>query len=71
MPRSSSRLALEPPASRALAATRLEESFRRTEGAVTPTARRFLADNLKEYIEKPFDAANLRAIVQRHLRANN
>ncbi|MDP1889557.1 MAG: PAS domain S-box protein [Gemmatimonadaceae bacterium] len=39
-----------------------------TGGAFTPTAQQFLADRSIEYIEKPFDSANLRAIVQRHLR---
>jgi CheY-like chemotaxis protein len=41
-----------------------------TGGAFTPNAQRFLSDNAREYIEKPFDTANLRAIVQRHLRTN-
>jgi CheY-like chemotaxis protein len=41
-----------------------------TGGAFTPAAQSFLSDGTKEYIEKPFDSANLRAIVQRHLRAN-
>jgi len=41
-----------------------------TGGAFTPTAQRFLSDGAKEYIEKPFDSANLRAIIQRHLRSN-
>ena len=40
-----------------------------TGGAFTPSAQRFLADSAIEYIEKPFDSSNLRAIVQRHLRA--
>jgi len=31
---------------------------------------RAVADGTVEYIEKPFDAVNLRAIVQRHLRGN-
>ncbi len=39
-----------------------------TGGAFTESARTFLAEPPKEYIEKPFDSANLRAIVQRHLR---
>ncbi len=39
-----------------------------TGGAFTDSARAFLAEPPKEYIEKPFDAANLRAIVQRFLR---
>jgi CheY-like chemotaxis protein/anti-sigma regulatory factor (Ser/Thr protein kinase) len=39
-----------------------------TGGAFTDSARTFLAEPPKEYIEKPFDAANLRAIVQRYLR---
>jgi len=34
--------------------------------ACTPSARNLLADAL-EQVEKPFDNANLRAIVQRHL----
>jgi len=41
-----------------------------TGGAFTDEARRFLADSATEYIEKPFDSANLRAIIQRHLRAH-
>ncbi|MHB1862871.1 MAG: PAS domain S-box protein [Gemmatimonadaceae bacterium] len=40
-----------------------------TGGAFTPQARTFLSDPPKEYIEKPFDAGNLRAIVHRHLRS--
>ncbi len=39
-----------------------------TGGAFTPTARQFLAETPKEHIEKPFDVANLRAIVRRYLR---
>jgi len=39
-----------------------------TGGAFTASARTFLSEPPKEYIEKPFDAANLRAIVQRYLR---
>jgi CheY-like chemotaxis protein len=40
-----------------------------TGGAFTATARNFLSSQTaKEHIEKPFDAANLRAIVRRHLR---
>ena len=39
-----------------------------TGGAFTEKTRSFLSDIPKEHIEKPFDAANLRAIVQRHLR---
>ncbi|CAN5793667.1 hypothetical protein BH11GEM2_BH11GEM2_39000 [soil metagenome] len=39
-----------------------------TGGAFTARAQAFLTEPNKEYIEKPFDAANLRAIVQRHLR---
>jgi hypothetical protein len=39
-----------------------------TGGAFTPTARRFLSETPKEHIEKPFDSANLRAIVRRYLR---
>jgi PAS domain S-box-containing protein len=39
-----------------------------TGGAFTASAQAFLTEPNKEYIEKPFDAANLRAIVQRHLR---
>ena len=41
-----------------------------TGGAFTDEARRFLADSATEYVEKPFDSSNLRAIVQRHLRAH-
>jgi PAS domain S-box-containing protein len=37
-----------------------------TGGAFTPKARRFLSETPKEHIEKPFDPANLRAIVQRY-----
>lgn len=40
-----------------------------TGGAFTHQARSFLTDPPKEHIEKPFDAANVRAIVQRHLRS--
>jgi PAS domain S-box-containing protein len=40
-----------------------------TGGAFTPAAQAFLAEAAVEYIEKPFDSTNLRAIVQRHLRA--
>lgn len=39
-----------------------------TGGAFTELARRFLTDPPKEQIEKPFDAANLRAIVRRYVR---
>jgi signal transduction histidine kinase len=39
-----------------------------TGGAFTPKARHFLSDSPKEQLEKPFDPANLRAIIQRHLR---
>jgi len=39
-----------------------------TGGAFTDKARRFLSEPPKEHIEKPFDAGNLRAIVQRYLR---
>jgi PAS domain S-box-containing protein len=39
-----------------------------TGGAFTDEARRFLSEPPKEHIEKPFQAANLRAIVQRYLR---
>ena len=39
-----------------------------TGGAFTEKARSFLSDMPKEHIEKPFDAANLRAIVRRYLR---
>jgi PAS domain S-box-containing protein len=39
-----------------------------TGGAFTERARRFLTETPKEQIEKPFDAANLRAIVRRYLR---
>ena len=39
-----------------------------TGGAFTDKTRSFLSDTPKEHIEKPFDAANLRAIVQRYLR---
>lgn len=41
-----------------------------TGGAFTDTARHFLSETSKEHIEKPFDSANLRAIVQRHLRSS-
>jgi signal transduction histidine kinase/ActR/RegA family two-component response regulator len=40
-----------------------------TGGAFTQQARNFLTDPPKEHIEKPFDAANIRAIVQRYLRS--
>lgn len=39
-----------------------------TGGAFTPTARRFLSENPKEHLEKPFDSTHLRASVQRYLR---
>jgi PAS domain S-box-containing protein len=39
-----------------------------TGGAFTDKTRSFLSDTPKEHIEKPFNAANLRAIVQRYLR---
>ncbi len=39
-----------------------------TGGAFTASARAFLTEPPKEYIEKPFEIANLRAIVQRYLR---
>jgi PAS domain S-box-containing protein len=42
-----------------------------TGGAFTPNAQRFLSDNAREYIEKPFDTVKLRATVQRHLRTNS
>jgi CheY-like chemotaxis protein len=40
-----------------------------TGGAFTPEARRFLSETPREYLEKPYDPGDLRAIVQRHLRA--
>lgn len=40
-----------------------------TGGAFTPKARDFLAATPVEHIEKPFEASNLRAFVQRYLRA--
>lgn len=40
-----------------------------TGGAFTQQARGFLTDPPKEHIEKPFEAANLRAIVQRFIRS--
>jgi PAS domain S-box-containing protein len=39
-----------------------------TGGAFSVEARTFLSEIPKEHVEKPFDPANLRAIVQRHLR---
>jgi PAS domain S-box-containing protein len=39
-----------------------------TGGAFTAQARHFLSETPKEHIDKPFDAANLRAIAQRYLR---
>jgi CheY-like chemotaxis protein len=39
-----------------------------TGGAFTEKARQFLSETVKEYLEKPFDPVNLRAIVQRYLR---
>jgi CheY-like chemotaxis protein len=39
-----------------------------TGGAFTPKARHFLSETPKEHLEKPFEPANLRAIVQRYLR---
>ncbi len=39
-----------------------------TGGAFTAKARKFLSETPKENMEKPFDPANLRAIVQRYLR---
>jgi two-component system cell cycle sensor histidine kinase/response regulator CckA len=41
-----------------------------TGGAFTEKARSFLSEVAREHIEKPFEAANLRAIVQSHLRSN-
>jgi PAS domain S-box-containing protein len=38
-----------------------------TGGAFTEKARTFLSETLKEHIEKPFNSANLRAIVHRYL----
>jgi two-component system cell cycle sensor histidine kinase/response regulator CckA len=38
-----------------------------TGGAFTEKARTFLSETLKEHIEKPFNSANLRAIVNRYL----
>jgi CheY-like chemotaxis protein len=38
-----------------------------TGGAFTPDGRSFLSEPPKENIEKPFDSANLRAIVRRYL----
>ena len=40
-----------------------------TGGAFTEKAQQFLAETSTEHIEKPFHAANLRAIVHRYLRA--
>jgi two-component system cell cycle sensor histidine kinase/response regulator CckA len=40
-----------------------------TGGAFTDRAREFLLDANREHIEKPFDAANLRAVVQDRLRS--
>jgi hypothetical protein len=39
-----------------------------SKGAFTAKARHFLSETPKEHLEKPFDSANLRAIVQRYLR---
>ncbi|MDQ3366617.1 MAG: response regulator [Myxococcota bacterium] len=39
-----------------------------TGGAFSAEARRFLSEDPKEHLEKPFEPANLRAIVQRYLR---
>lgn len=39
-----------------------------TGGAFTVKARAFLSETPKEHLEKPFDSANLRAIVRRYLR---
>jgi len=39
-----------------------------TGGAFTAKARQFLSETPKEHLDKPFDPANLRAIVQRFLR---
>jgi DNA-binding NtrC family response regulator len=39
-----------------------------TGGAFTARAQQFLSATLIEHIEKPFHPANLRAIIQRHLR---
>jgi CheY-like chemotaxis protein len=38
-----------------------------TGGAFTEKARTFLSETLMEHIEKPFNSANLRAIVNRYL----
>jgi PAS domain S-box-containing protein len=42
-----------------------------TGGAFTPSARQFLSETPKEHLEKPFDGANLRAIVRRYLRTSS
>ena len=39
-----------------------------TGGAFTPSAQHFLADLSREHLDKPFDAAHLRAVVQHHVR---
>jgi PAS domain S-box-containing protein len=39
-----------------------------TGGAFTAKARQFLSETPKEHLEKPFEPANLRAIVQRYMR---
>lgn len=52
-----------------LDAAQAERMIFLTGGAFTPAAQQFLSDGSIEYIEKPFDSATLRAVVQRHLRA--
>ena len=39
-----------------------------TGGAFTPLSRQFLSETPKEHIDKPFDPANLQAVVRRQLR---
>ncbi|MDP9033833.1 MAG: PAS domain S-box protein [Myxococcota bacterium] len=39
-----------------------------TGGAFTTLSRQFLSDTPKEHLEKPFDPANLKAVVRRYLR---
>ncbi len=53
-----------------LAPEQAERMIFLTGGAFTPASQQFLADSSIEYIEKPFESADLRAVVQRHLRGN-
>jgi CheY-like chemotaxis protein len=51
-----------------LAPEQAERMIFLTGGAFTEKARRFLSETPREYVEKPFAPANLRALVRRHMR---